>query len=72
MINPNIDTALQKMNELQKEFFKVKSQIEKDDIYGTPEMYVNIGSTFWDGYKMMADAVAALAMNDIKSKACKY
>lgn len=59
------------MNEVQKEFFKLQEQIKSKDFdfkYDNPERYVNIGSLFAKGYETMADAVASLALNDIKSK----
>ena len=71
MTNPGIDTILQKMDELQKEFFKVQGQVMNKDTSGKtddPELYPNIGSKFCKGYEMMADAVGLLALNDIKSK----
>ena len=71
MTNPCIDTILQKMDDLQKEFFKAQGQVKSKDssgVYDNPELYANIGSKFCKGYEMMADAVGLLAMNDIKSK----
>jgi hypothetical protein len=71
MTNPGINVILQKMDDLQKEFFKVQGQIMNKDTAGkidNPEMYANIGLDFCKGYETMADAVALLAKNDIKSK----
>lgn len=71
MTNPNIDSILQKMDELQKEFFKAQGQVRNKDHYwkiDNPELYINIGGMFCKGYEAMADAVALLALNDIKSK----
>ena len=71
MTNPGINSILQKMDELQKEFFKTQGQIKNKDVSGNrenPEMYANIGGEFCKGYEIMADAVALLAQNDIKSK----
>ena len=71
MTNPNINSILQKMDELQKEFFKTQGQVMSKDISwktDNPELYTNIGSMFCKGYESMADAVAFLAMSDIKSK----
>lgn len=71
MTNPAIDTILQKMDELQKEFFKAQGQVMNKDgagMYDNPELYANIGSKFGKGYEIMADAVGLLALNDIKSK----
>ena len=69
--NPGIDTILQKMDDLQKEFFKVHGQVMNKDTSGKiddPTLYPSIVSKFCKGYEMMADAVGLLAMNDIKSK----
>lgn len=71
MVNQGIDVILQKMDDLQKEFFKVQGQIMNKDISGKmddPELYANIGGKFCQGYETMADAVSLLAKNDIKSK----
>ena len=71
MTNPGIDTILQKMDDLQKEFFKAQGQVMNKDTYGKiddPILYPSIGSKFCKGYEMMADAVGLLALNDIKSK----
>jgi len=71
MTNPAINIVLQKMDEAQKEFFKLQEQVMKDDTnykYDNPELYAKIGSMFGKGYETMADAVASLAMNDIKNK----
>lgn len=71
MTNPGIDTILQKMDDIQKEFFKAQGQVMNKDTSGKtddPELYPNIGSKFCNGYEMMADAVGLLALNDIKSK----
>lgn len=71
MTNPGINSILQKMDELQKEFFKTQGQIKNKDVSGSrenPEMYANIGGEFCKGYEIMADAVALLAQNDVKSK----
>lgn len=71
MTNPNINTILQKMDELQKEFFKAQGQVMNKDVSGkmeNPELYTSIGGKFCQGYEMMADAVGLLALNDIKSK----
>ena len=71
MTNPGINTILQKMDELQNEFFKAQGQIKDRDSYGVhdnPDLYANIGSKFCEGYEMIADAVGLLALNDIKSK----
>ena len=71
MTNPGIDTILQKMDELPKEFFKVHGQVMNKDTSGkidNPDLYANIGGKFCKGYEMMADAVGLLALNDIKSK----
>ena len=71
MINQAIDSILQKMDELQKEFFKAQGQVMNKDAYGKiddPTLYPSIVSKFCKGYEMMADAVGLLALNDIKSK----
>ena len=71
MINQAIDSILQKMDELQKEFFKAQGQVMNKDTYGKiddPTLYPSIGSKFFKGYEMMADAVGLIALNDIKSK----
>ena len=71
MVNPAIDSILQKMDELQKEFFKAQGQVMNKDTYGKiddPSRYPSIGSKFCKGYEMRADAVGLLALNDIKSK----
>ena len=71
MTNPAIDSILQKMDELQKEFFKAQGQVMNKDTSGKivdPTLYPSIGSKFRKGYEMMADAVGLLALNDIKSK----
>lgn len=71
MTNPAINTVLDKMNEVQKEFFKLQEQVASKDLdfkYTNPELYMNIGTMFAKGYEKMADAVAALALNDIKTK----
>lgn len=71
MTNPGIDTILEKMDDLQKEFFKAQGQVMNKDISGKiddPSLYASIGGKFCKGYEMMADAVGLLAMNDIKSK----
>lgn len=71
MINPGINKVLQKMDDLQNEFFKVQGQIKGRDssgVHDNPDLYANIGSEFCNGYEMMADAVGLLALNDIKSK----
>ena len=71
MTTPAIDTILQKMDELQKEFFKVPGQVLNKDTHGKiddPTLSPSIGSKFCKGYEMMADAVGLLALNDIKSK----
>ena len=71
MTNPGIDIILQKMDDLQKEFFKAQGQIKGRDssgVHDNPDLYANIGSEFCKGYEMMADAVGLLALNDIKSK----
>lgn len=71
MTNPGIDTILQKMDDLQKEFFKAQGQVMNKDTSGKiddPDLYANIGGKFCEGYEMMADAVGLLALNDIKSK----
>jgi len=71
MTNPAINIILQKMDEVQKEFFKLQGQVMKIDLdykFNDPELYAKIGSMFGKGYETMADAVASLAMNDIKNK----
>ena len=71
MTNPAIDSILQKMDELQKEFFKAQVQVMNKDTYGKiddPTLYPSIGSKFCKGYEMMAVAVGLLALNEIKSK----
>lgn len=71
MTNPAINTVLEKMNEVQKEFFKLQGQVMSKDLdfkYKNPELYMNIGMVFAKGYEKMADAVASLALNDIKTK----
>ena len=71
MTNPAIDSILQKMDELQKEFFKAQGQVMNKDTSGKiddPTLYPSIGSKFCKGYEMMADAVGLLSLNDIKSK----
>lgn len=71
MTNPNINSILQKMDELQKEFFKAQGQVMNKDTSSKTDnsgLYTNIGSMFCKGYETMADAVALLALNDIKSK----
>ena len=71
MTNPAIDSILQKMDELQKEFFKVQGQVMSKDTSGKIDdhiLYPSIGSKFCKGYEMMADVVGLLALNDIKSK----
>ena len=71
MTNPAIDSILQKMDELQKEFFNAQGQVMNKDTSGkidNPDLYANIGGKFCKGYEMMADAVGLLAMNDIQSK----
>ena len=70
MTNPGIDTILQKMDDLQKEFFKAQGQVMNKDTSGkidNPDLYANIRHTFCKDYEMMADAVGLLALNDIKS-----
>ena len=71
MTNPAIDSILQKMDELQKEFFKTQGQVMNKDTswkIDDPTLYPSIGSKFCKCYEMMADAVGLLALNDIKSK----
>lgn len=49
MTNPGIDTILQKMDDLQKEFFKVHGQVMNKDTSGKiddPILYPSIGSKF--------------------------
>lgn len=71
MTNPAINVVLQKMDEIQKEFFKLQEQVMDNDTdykYTNPELYAKIGSMFGRGYETMANAVANLALNDIKTK----
>lgn len=71
MTNPAINSILQKMDDLQKEFFKAQGQVMGKDasgVHDNPDLYANIGSKFGKGYEIMADAVGLLALNDIKSK----
>ena len=52
MTNPAIDSILQKMDELQKEFFKAQGQVMNKDTYGKiddPTLYPSIGSKFCKG-----------------------
>lgn len=71
MTNPAINAVLEKMNEVQEEFFKIKDQVkDKDSDFASdePDLYMNIVTKFSKGYEKMADAVALLAYNDIKNE----
>ena len=66
--NPAIDSILQKMDELQKEFFKAQGQVMNKDTDGKsdePTLYPCILSKFCYGYDLMADAVVLLVLNFI-------
>ena len=71
MTNPAINIILQKMDEVQKEFFKLQGQVMNKDYdykHDDPQLYANIGGIFGDGYEKIADAVGLLALKDIKTK----
>lgn len=71
MTNPRFNILLQKMNEVQDEFFKIQEQIMKTDNVGRsddPQLYANIGTKFGKGYEAMAEAVGLLAYNEIKAQ----